>query len=136
MYGVPAPVASTDASEDPAPYGVYRPIRCKNPSIRLYRESGRIWGVAFIGDPRARCARASTAEPCEPRALRRISTIPKPRARRAVAFIGACLNEREACAMLLLRAGARSDVKDDWGDTPLSIAQKKEMKQVIAIMEA
>ena len=31
----------------------------------------------------------------------------------------ACENGHEECAMLLLKAGARSDVKDDWGDTPL-----------------
>jgi ankyrin repeat protein len=36
--------------------------------------------------------------------------------------------------MTLLRAGARSDVADDWGDTPLSIAQKKGLKEVLALM--
>ena len=36
--------------------------------------------------------------------------------------------------MLLLRNGARADVKDDWGETPKSIAKKKNMKAVLAMM--
>lgn len=41
----------------------------------------------------------------------------------------------EGCALLLLRAGARADVADDWGDTPLSIAQKQGMKEALALMQ-
>ena len=46
----------------------------------------------------------------------------------------ACDDGHEACALLLLRNGARADVKDKWGDTPKSIAMKKEMKAVLAMM--
>ena len=46
----------------------------------------------------------------------------------------ACNWGHEACALLLLRNGARADVKDKWGDTPRSIAKKKKMKAVLAMM--
>ena len=46
----------------------------------------------------------------------------------------ACENGHEDCALLLLSAGARADVKDDWGDSPLSIAQQKGMSTVLALM--
>jgi hypothetical protein len=46
----------------------------------------------------------------------------------------ACDNSHEACAFLLLRASARADVTDDWGDSPLSIAQKKGLGSVLALM--
>ena len=47
----------------------------------------------------------------------------------------ACENEHEACALLLLRAGALADVKDDWGDTPRAVAQKKGLVKVLALMK-
>ncbi len=46
----------------------------------------------------------------------------------------ACENGHEGCAVLLLKAGGRPDVKDDWGDTPLAIAQKKGLKNALALM--
>ena len=37
--------------------------------------------------------------------------------------------------MLLLKAGSRSaDIADAWGDTPRSIAKKKGLKKVLALM--
>ena len=47
----------------------------------------------------------------------------------------ACENQHEACALLLLHAGARHDVRDKWGDSPYSIAQKKELANVLALMQ-
>ena len=47
----------------------------------------------------------------------------------------ACENGHKECAVLLLRAGARADIADDWGDTPLSIAEKKGMDTVLALMQ-
>ena len=47
----------------------------------------------------------------------------------------ACEKGHEACAQLLLRAGARHDVADDWGDSPYSIAQKKGLASVLALMQ-
>ena len=47
----------------------------------------------------------------------------------------ACESEHEACAVLLLRAGAAADVADAWGDTPRSIAQNKGMQSVLALMQ-
>jgi len=47
----------------------------------------------------------------------------------------ACENAHEACALLLLQSGARADVTDDWGGSPLSIAQKKSMGRVLALMQ-
>ena len=47
----------------------------------------------------------------------------------------ACENGHEACALLLLGAGARHDVVDDWGDSPYSIAQKKGLASVLALMQ-
>ena len=47
----------------------------------------------------------------------------------------ACENGHEQCAVLLLRAGARADIADDWGDTPLSIAEKNGMDTVLALMQ-
>ena len=46
----------------------------------------------------------------------------------------ACENKHEACAVLLLQAGARPDVKDDWGDSPLTIAQEKGLEKALALM--
>ena len=46
----------------------------------------------------------------------------------------ACNSKHEACAVLLLSSGADSDVKDDWGDTPRSIAQKNGLHRVLAAM--
>ena len=46
----------------------------------------------------------------------------------------ACENEHKGCAILLLQAGAQADVCDDWGDTPLSIAKKKGMHDVVQLM--
>ena len=48
-------------------------------------------------------------------------------AKHVTALNMACENEHDECALLLLHAGTRADVKDDWGDTPLSIAQRKGM---------
>ena len=56
-------------------------------------------------------------------------------AQHVTALNEACNSEHEACALLLLHAGARADVKDDWGDTPLSIAQNKGMDKVLAKMQ-
>ena len=47
----------------------------------------------------------------------------------------ACEDRHDECAVLLLRAGARADIADDWGDTPLSIAEKKGMGTVLALMQ-
>ena len=47
----------------------------------------------------------------------------------------ACENGHEACALLLLGAGARHDVADDWGDSPYSIAQKKGLASLLALMQ-
>ena len=47
----------------------------------------------------------------------------------------ACEDEHEDCALQLLRAGAHADVQDDWGDTPRSIAEKKGMSNVLALMQ-
>ena len=47
----------------------------------------------------------------------------------------ACENAHEECAVLLLKAGSRSaDIADAWGDTPRSIAEKKGLKKVLALM--
>ena len=47
----------------------------------------------------------------------------------------ACENAHEECAVLLLKAGSRSaDIADAWGDTPRSIAKKKGLKKVLALM--
>ena len=46
----------------------------------------------------------------------------------------ACYNEHMECAMLLLRAGARADVMDRFGDTPKSLAQQKGLEDVLALM--
>ena len=53
---------------------------------------------------------------------------------RVTALILACDYEHEECAVLLLQAGARPDVEDDWGDTPLSIAQEKGLAKALALM--
>ena len=56
-------------------------------------------------------------------------------AKRVTALNMACANGHEECAMLLLRSGSRSsDVADAWGDTPRSIAQKKGLQKVLALM--
>ena len=47
---------------------------------------------------------------------------------------GSWRGQHEACAVLLLQAGARADVKDDRGDTPLSVAQKKGLEKALALM--
>ena len=47
----------------------------------------------------------------------------------------ACENGHEACALLLLRAGALADVKDDWGDTPRTVATEKGLANVLALMK-
>ena len=54
--------------------------------------------------------------------------------KRVTALNMACENRHETCALLLLSGGADPDVKDDWGDTPRSIAQKNGLLQVLAIM--
>ena len=47
----------------------------------------------------------------------------------------ACEGAHEECAVLLLKAGSRSaDIADAWGDTPRSIAEKKGLKKVLALM--
>ena len=46
----------------------------------------------------------------------------------------ACDDGYEECALLLLRHGARADVVDDWGDSPLSVSKKKGMEKVLAMM--
>jgi len=56
--------------------------------------------------------------------------------KRVTALNMACDNSHESCAKLLLRAGAHTDVTDAWGDSPLSIAQKKGMAEVLALMQA
>ena len=47
----------------------------------------------------------------------------------------ACEEQHEACALLLLQAGALADVEDDWGNTPRTVAQKKGLTKVIALMK-
>ena len=47
----------------------------------------------------------------------------------------ACENAHQACALLLLRAGALADVKDDWGDTPRTVATEKVLEYVRALMK-
>ena len=56
--------------------------------------------------------------------------------RRVTALNLACDDRHEACALLLLQAGARHDVEDDWGDTPLTIAQKRGLDKVLAFMNS
>ena len=46
----------------------------------------------------------------------------------------ACEDKHEECALLLLRAGAKPDVEDAWGDTPRKIAEKNMMGGVLALM--
>ena len=46
----------------------------------------------------------------------------------------ACKNTHEGCALLLLKAGADPDVKDDWGDSPRSIATSKGLVAALAAM--
>ena len=53
---------------------------------------------------------------------------------RVTALNLACEDRHEECAVLLLQAGARHDVEDDWGDTPLAIAQKHGLEKVLAFM--
>ena len=53
---------------------------------------------------------------------------------RVTALNAACYCKHEACALLLLRAGALADVEDDWGDTPRKIAKKKRLVNVLALM--
>ena len=51
------------------------------------------------------------------------------------ALNAACYDKHEECALLLLHAGANADVKDAWGDTPKTIAQKNKMANVLAVMQ-
>ena len=46
----------------------------------------------------------------------------------------ACSWGHEDCAVLLLQAGARSDVVDDWGETSLEIAQDGALPNALALM--
>ena len=52
---------------------------------------------------------------------------------RSTALILACDQGHEACAVLLLQAGARADVEDDWG-TPVALAQEKGLAKALALM--
>ena len=53
---------------------------------------------------------------------------------RVTALNLACEGKHEECAVLLLQAGARPNVVDAWGDTPLSIAQRKGLAKALALM--
>ena len=52
----------------------------------------------------------------------------------ATALNVACYKGHEESAILLLRAGARADVVDRFGDTPKSLAQQKGLEDVLALM--
>ena len=43
----------------------------------------------------------------------------------------ACDDKHEACALLLLQAGALADVEDDWSDTPRTVATKQGLANAV-----
>ena len=54
--------------------------------------------------------------------------------RRVTALALACDRGHDSSAVLLIQAGARTDVVDAWGETPLSLAQEKGLAKALALM--
>ena len=46
------------------------------------------------------------------------------------------LNGHDQCLNLLIKAGARLDLKDNWGDTALANAKDKNHPKCVALLEA
>ena len=72
---------------------------------------------------------------CAPRALIEAKADPNAENDKHVTALNlACEDKHEECALLLLRAGAKPDVEDAWGDSPRKIAEKNMMEEVLTLM--